>query len=131
MDSTLPENRVKRRITPLNRRQRHLAIIFTLLVGDAISLTAAFSIAYFLRFILLPYSSTYSIRDYASFIIVIVPVWLVIFAINQLYNDQYLFGGLEEYVRVLYSVSIGTLGVIVIGFLQREELFIFRSAYLG
>jgi len=127
MNSMLPEQRVKRRITPFNRLQRQIVITFSLLVGDAISLIAAFSTAYFLRFILLPYSSTYSIEEYTKFIFIIVPIWLVIFTINQLYNDQHLFGGLEEYVRVLYSVSIGTLGVIVTGFLQREELFISRG----
>ncbi len=127
MNSTLPEPRVKRRITPLNRRQRQLLITLTLLIGDAVSLVAAFSVAYFMRFILLPYSSNYSVEDYANFILAIVPIWLAIFAVNQLYSDQHLFGGLEEYVRVLYSVSIGTLGVIVIGFLQREELLISRG----
>jgi FlaA1/EpsC-like NDP-sugar epimerase len=112
-------------ILPLNRRQRQILITAALLVGDFLTLIAAFSLAYILRFILLPYERTFSVEGYGEvvrtfslegYVIIvaaIIPLWLLIFAINQLYSSQILFGGFEEYIRVFYSVTIGTLVIVV------------------
>ena len=126
-------------ILPLNRRQRQILITAALLVGDFLTLIAAFSLAYVLRFILLPYERTFSVEGYgevvrtfslggyAMIVAAIIPLWLLIFAINQLYSSQILFGGFEEYIRVFYSVTIGTLAIVVFGFFTRDDLLVSRG----
>jgi len=126
-------------ILPLNRRQRQILITAALLVGDVLTLIAAFSLAYVLRFILLPYERTFSVEGYGivertfslgGYLVIvaaIIPLWLMIFALNQLYSSQILFGGFEEYIRVFYSVTIGTLVIVVLGFFTRDELLVSRG----
>ena len=126
-------------ILPLNRRQRQLLITAALLVGDFLTLITAFSLAYILRFILLPYERTFSVEGYGEvvrtfslegyvmIVAAIIPLWLLIFAINQLYSSQILFGGFEEYIRVFYSVTIGTLVIVVFGFFTRDDMLVSRG----
>ncbi|MFC2042670.1 sugar transferase [Chloroflexota bacterium] len=127
------------RILPLNRRQRQGLITTALLGGDVLTLIAAFSLAYVLRFILLPYQRTFSVEGYgivertftlggyAMIVAAIIPLWLLFFAINQLYSSQILFGGFEEYIRVFYSVTTGTLAIVVFGFFTRDDLLVSRG----
>ena len=127
------------RIFPLNRRNRQVLITAALLGGDVLTLIAAFSLAYVLRFILLPYERTFSVEGYgevvrtfslggyALIVAAIIPLWLLIFAFNQLYSSHILFGGFEEYIRVFYSVTIGTLAIVVFGFFTRDDLLVSRG----
>ena len=126
-------------ILPLNRRQRQILITAALLVGDLLTLIAAFSLAYILRFILLPYERTFNVEGYgevvrtfslggyAMIVAAIIPLWLLIFAINQLYSSHILFGGFEEYIQVFYSITIGTLAIVVFGFFTRDDLLVSRG----
>jgi exopolysaccharide biosynthesis polyprenyl glycosylphosphotransferase len=127
------------KILPLNRRQRQFLITAALLFGDVLTLIAAFSLAYILRFIMLPYERTFSVEGYgevvrtfslggyALIVAAIIPLWLLIFAFNQLYSSHILFGGFEEYIRVFYSVNIGTLAIVVFGFFTRDDQLVSRG----
>jgi exopolysaccharide biosynthesis polyprenyl glycosylphosphotransferase len=98
-----------------------------LVTADVVAIVAAFALAHQLRFVWLPYYGPYSLRDYATLIAGIVPIWLVIFAALQLYNRDYLLGGTTEYAYVFNAVSIGMVGVIVFGFFLRDEITISRG----
>ena len=127
------------RTLPLTHRQRRIFITAALLGGDFLTLIAAFSLAYVLRFIILPYEKTFSVEGYGEvvrtfslegyvmIVAAIIPLWLLIFAINQLYSSHILFGGFEEYIRVFYSVTIGTLAIVVFGFFTRDDLLVSRG----
>jgi hypothetical protein len=113
-------------ILPLNRRQRQILITAALLVGDFLTLIAAFSLAYILRFILLPYERTFSVEGYGEvvrtfslegyvmIVVAIIPLWLLIFAINQLYSSQILFGGFEEYIAHFLGIGAFSRGHVSI-----------------
>lgn len=47
-----------------------------------------------------------------------VPLWLLLFALQGLYNRRNLLGGLQEYAGVFRAITVGTLLVVVSGFLE-------------
>jgi exopolysaccharide biosynthesis polyprenyl glycosylphosphotransferase len=112
---------------PLTRKRRRALLTSILVICDLVAIGAAFWIAYQLRFILLPYASTYSYVDYQRLVFGILPVWLGIFAVFQLYNFNTLLGGLSEYSRVFNAVTIGIFALIMLGFLRRENISISRG----
>jgi exopolysaccharide biosynthesis polyprenyl glycosylphosphotransferase len=112
---------------PLSQLQRKVLITICLVIGDALFLGIAFALAYLLRFELLPYGSTYSLGEYFQLVVLVIPVWILIFTIIQLYNPTNLFGGVDEYIRVVNGVTIGTMLLIVFGFFQRDEVIISRG----
>jgi FlaA1/EpsC-like NDP-sugar epimerase len=61
-----------------------------------------------------------SIPYYSSLSILLVPVWVIIFASLGLYHRQNLLGGIEEYQLVGRATTIGMLVMIVFGFLRPE-----------
>lgn len=128
MDTLVTDQRAVTRWLPLTRRQRTILITVCLLLGDCLSLVVSFSLAYWFRFNLLPYFFTnYTALDYIYIISAIIPLWLFIFALSQLYHPRTLFGGLDEYIKVFYSITIGIFLVVLFGFLQRDDLFISRG----
>ena len=52
-----------------------------------------------------------------TFILVIIPLWLLIFGITGLYNPQNLLGGLKEYSLVFRATTVGMLAVVIAGFI--------------
>ena len=128
MDAIEENNRLAQsKVFPLPRRLRSALIIIGLAVQDMLALGAAFWLAYYLRFIMLPYASTYDPYRYGLMIIIIVIVWLLIFAVYQLYSNQVLFGGMGEYSRVFSAVTSGMLAVIGADYLARQESMVSRG----
>lgn len=120
-------DRIRPRILPLSRQARHRLITATQLIGDALALGLAFWLAYVVRFELLPYYAPYSRGEYRLLIGGVIPAWLLIFALGQLYNPYYLFGGTQEYARVFSAVSAGTVVLMIVGFFQRDSFTISRG----
>jgi exopolysaccharide biosynthesis polyprenyl glycosylphosphotransferase len=95
-----------------------------LIVSDLVTLGAGFRIAYWIRFELglpifrLEFPPT--IGFYQLVVLVLAPVWLIIFALNGLYQEENLLGGPSEYSRVFRGTTIGLLVVTVAGFLEPE-----------
>jgi exopolysaccharide biosynthesis polyprenyl glycosylphosphotransferase len=94
---------------------------------DMLALAISFWSAYFLRFEVLPYASTYDRGQYTALITIIVMVWLSIFAVYQLYSAQVLFAGMQEYARVFSAVTSGMLAVIGAHYLTRQETMVSRG----
>ena len=115
------------RAFPLPRKVRALLITAALMVLDVMALTAAFWLAYWLRFIVLPYASTYDPISYGMLIVIISLVWLAIFGVYQLYSTQVLFGGMQEYSRLFSAVTSGMLAVIGADYLARQETMVSRG----
>ena len=115
------------RAFPLPRKVRELLITAALMVLDVMALTAAFWLAYWLRFIVLPYASTYDPIRYGMLIVIISLVWLAIFGVYQLYSTQVLFGGMQEYSRLFSAVTSGMLAVIGADYLARQETMVSRG----
>ncbi len=118
------------RLFPLSYRARSQLFTAVLLLGDALAVAMAFWLAYFVRFEVLPYHSTYQLRDYALLVASTIPMFLIILAVFQLYSAQYLFGGTQEYATVFNGISVGTLALAIVGFFQRDTLLISRG-WLG
>jgi len=117
---------------PLVRWLIWIEYVFALLVNDALLSLLAFRLAYLARFELaiplfrlevVPYQPYYS-----SLSVVLIPVWLLIFAAFGLYRRQNLLGGTDEYALVARSTTIGMLILVVFGFLEPE--FIIARGWL-
>lgn len=95
-----------------------------LVFSDIAMITLAFAISYLIRF-----ETTLAIFDiqvesslifYLRVVAVLLPIWLLIFALFGLYNRQNLVSGTKEYSLVFRACTIGFLMIIVSGFLQPE-----------
>jgi exopolysaccharide biosynthesis polyprenyl glycosylphosphotransferase len=123
------QNRVigQSKLLPFPRKMRAVVVTAALAGMDMLALSASFWLAYYIRFILLPYASTYDPIRYGVMIAIIVIVWLCIFAVYQLYSSQVLFGGMQEYSHVFSAVTSGMLAVIGADYLARQEAMVSRG----
>lgn len=107
-------------------------LIATLLIVDTLFVASAFRLAYFFRFELsLPLFYIHPetpLPFYETLSFLLSPAWLLIFALNGLYQRRHLLGGIQEYDRVFRAVTLGMLLVILVSFL--EPLFVFARAWL-
>ena len=115
------------RLLPLSRQKRQVILTLGLIISDMFAISLAFWMAYYLRFTLLPYMAPFEAEGYRYLVIAMLPIWILIFWIFQLYNTNSLFGGLEEYSRALYAISFCIVAVMVVGFLSRDVLFFSRG----
>jgi exopolysaccharide biosynthesis polyprenyl glycosylphosphotransferase len=103
-----------------------------LIVSDAIMASIAFRVAYIVRFDLsipvFKQDANPSISEYQTLVLILIPIWLGIFAMAGLYNRQNLLGGTREYSQIFNSTTIGMFTVISAGFLIPE--FIFARGWL-
>jgi exopolysaccharide biosynthesis polyprenyl glycosylphosphotransferase len=102
-----------------------------LVISDAILIGLAFRLAYLIRFELSlaafqPVAPR--LAYYQGLVVVFIPIWLVCFALNGLYDKSKLLGGTEEYARVFHATTAGTL--LVIGASFFDPGFIFARAWL-
>jgi exopolysaccharide biosynthesis polyprenyl glycosylphosphotransferase len=92
-----------------------------LILTDTVAIGIGLVIAYLLRFqtgISFFHDSNGSVLGfYARISVALIPTWLFILAIFQLYNSKLLFGGLEEYARVFNACTTGVMAVMVASFL--------------
>ena len=103
--------------------QRRLYRLF-LVIGDAFVLLIAFTIAFWLRFsvgLAVSVDSVPNPQDYLILSVLLIPVWLTIFAFFGLYDFNTLLGNITEYGRVFNAVTWGMMAVIVYGFLNPRK----------
>jgi len=111
----------------LSRKQRERMTVAILIVIDVMAIGIAYLAAYVLRFVMLPYTAEFEFRVYSFLMIGMIPVWLVIFAIYQLYDQHILFGDLREYARAIDAVSTGVIALIILAFIRREDIMLSRG----
>jgi len=109
--------------TKLGRRNWGIFIV-ALLLSDVIMAGLALRIAYLLRFDLaLPIfrlEAEPSFLFYQRLAILMTPVWLVVFALNGLYQEENLLGGPKEYSLIFRSTTIGVMVALIVEFLGPE-----------
>jgi lipopolysaccharide/colanic/teichoic acid biosynthesis glycosyltransferase len=112
------------------RRKGFLALVALWLMGDAVALYAALNLAYDVRYNLawlplieklVPVTERYQVV-----IPVAVPLWLLVFAFNRLYDRRYTLSGLQEYGKIVIGCSMGILVLVVLSFLE-PNLSVSRS----
>ena len=98
--------------------------------GDAVAIYVALNVAYNVRYNLdwLPIIERLApiTERYAVMIPIAVPLWIILFAFNRLYDSRYLLTGLQEYGQVVVACSIGILILIVLSFIE-PNLSVSRS----
>lgn len=117
-------HRVQRASRSLPREWQWRIFIFVVILSDLIALSAAMRLAYYLRFeVNLPFFKhdvVPAIEYYQTLVVLIVPVWLFIYALTGLYHRKNLLGGTREYSMLFNGTTIGAFLVIATGFLLPE-----------
>ena len=98
---------------------------FALVIGDAVAITIAFSIAYILRVSLnhTPISSDVHAHTYILILIGLLPFWILIFALVGLYNSRIYDHRFTELGRLLVGTFIGILFVISYSYMFHIAIF--------
>lgn len=112
------------------RRKEFFALVALWLLGDAVAIYAALNLAYDVRYNfawlpllekLAPITERYQVVIPAA-----VPLWLLVFAFNRLYDRRYTLSGLQEYGRIAIACSMGILVLVVLSFIE-PNLSVSRS----
>lgn len=113
--SVVPRTKARRRTIGLEQ------VVLALLVLDAFFISVSFILAYYLRFrsSWLPYYAPFSPSYYWTLLSLLVPTWLLLFAAYGLYTPRYLFGGTQEYARIVNACAVGVMALIVLSFMHR------------
>ncbi len=102
--------------------RRNSRIIFLLILLDGLAVAASFLTAYLLRFIsgIIPATHTPPFYEYAKSLFVIVPVYLIIFRIYELYNPHRRIRRIEEIFIVIKGVTFSIVILMAITFFYRH-----------
>lgn len=109
------------------QRAYQVALLFT----DALMLLIAFEFAYVVRFttdIPIFQEGVSSVEHYTWLVAILIPVWLMLFALLQLYDFHLLLSGASEYARALNGCTSGMMLVVVVSFVIPE--FIIARGWL-
>ncbi|HSH18231.1 MAG TPA: sugar transferase [Candidatus Saccharimonadales bacterium] len=96
-----------------------------LMLGDFLALIAAFVAAFILRVTIsdIPIANQVPARVYLETFMMVLPFWILIFALLGLYNNNIYEKRFVEFGRLLIGSFIGLLFVVFIEFLTIEPLF--------
>ncbi len=119
MSSINVERILANSITATRRTQQRL-YLGALVLGDAVTIALAFTLSYAVRFDF-PLSffedSDLPQRLPVYWVLFLIPPCLLVLALFQLYDTQYLLGGMHEYARVINATSVLVTFAIVLSFL--------------
>ncbi len=98
---------------------------FLLVIGDFLALLAAFTIAYIIRVQIDPRPLVEQIpaREFIKVFALMLPFWLVVFAMLGLYNKDVYEKRLREYSRLFVGSVIGIMGIITVDFASDKPIF--------
>lgn len=99
--------------------------ILSLVVNDVLMTSLAFYLAFWVRFKLNIPIFNLAVNPAVSYyqalsLLILTPLWMILFAGNGLYSKRNLLGGIEEYSLVFRTSSIGMLIVVIAGFLEPD-----------
>ena len=102
-----------------------------LVISDLLLTFTAFTIAYWVRFIIaLPLfadNTRLSKEFYNDVMLAVIPVWLAIFALTGLYSKSKLLGGTQEYASVFNATTLGMFVLISARFTFPTSLIVARG----
>jgi exopolysaccharide biosynthesis polyprenyl glycosylphosphotransferase len=102
------------------RWAERLLLLTFLIIADLAMILAGFGLAYALRF-----KASFSwffqhdvppFDFYQSLVLLLIPIWLGVFAVFGLYDFKNLFSGLREYTRTFNACTLGTMLIIFFTF---------------
>lgn len=98
---------------------------FTLVIADALALTAAFTLAYVLRVSIShqPISADVHAHTYITILVSLIPFWIAIFALLGLYSSKITDRRFSELGRLLVGSFVGILFVISYSYLTNTAIF--------
>ena len=101
------------------------AYAFSLIVGDFLALLAAFVVAYVLRVTLdtRPLINQISAIDYFKMWLILIPVWIVIFALLGLYRKAVYDYRWREFGGLFMGCIIGIMAMITYDFIAAANIF--------
>lgn len=107
------------------RKRSELFFSLILVPLDFLALMAAFVVAYILRVKVegRPVAHPIAAADFIEILLVVLPVWILIFALAGLYSQSSLRGRLSELGKVFVAVSGGVMFMILLDFFQPVSLF--------
>lgn len=112
------------------RRKEYYYLVALWVIADAVAIYLALNVAFDVRYniIWLPLIERLApiTERYALMIPMAVPLWLILFAFNRLYDRRYLIIGLQEYGKVVVSCTMGILVLVVLSYLE-PNLSVSRS----
>ncbi|MEI6755815.1 MAG: exopolysaccharide biosynthesis polyprenyl glycosylphosphotransferase, partial [bacterium] len=102
-----------------------LAYNVCLVIGDALALTIAFTIAYVVRVSLssTPLSAQVSSHTYLAVLLSLLPFWILIFGLLGLYNSKVYDNRFSEIGRLLIGSFVGILFVISYSYIANTTIF--------
>jgi exopolysaccharide biosynthesis polyprenyl glycosylphosphotransferase len=107
-----------------SREREWYLLIGILALSDILMVALAFRVAYWIRFELnLPFfepQAFVSKSYYEEIVLILAPLWVLIFALAGIYKRQILLGGTDEYARVFRGTTIGLLIVMATNFFEPE-----------
>lgn len=107
------------------RNNASLVYSVCLMIGDALAITLAFTIAYILRVTLnhTPISAHVGANNYLMILVGLLPVWIFIFALLDLYKVRVYEKRFSELGRLLVGSLIGIFFVISYSYLANIDIF--------
>jgi exopolysaccharide biosynthesis polyprenyl glycosylphosphotransferase len=107
------------------RNNASLVYNVCLIIGDALAITIAFSIAYILRVTLshVPVSTDIHAHNYITILISLLPFWILIFGLLGLYNLRIYEKRFAELGRLFIGSFIGILFVISYSYMTNTAVF--------
>lgn len=118
--------RVERVTRTLSSRAQWRLLTLILLCSDLALAGFAFRLAYWFRFELsiavFRLEVIPKVDFYRSLSILLIVVWLGIFAASGLYSRRNLLGGFQEYSLVFRATTVGMLLIVIAGFLEPDLL---------
>jgi exopolysaccharide biosynthesis polyprenyl glycosylphosphotransferase len=112
------------------QNQRRILKLWIVLT-DALALALAFQIAFWLRFglqVTIAPEVVPSRVFYLGLTALLVPVWILVFLVFNLYNLQMKLGGIAEYAHTFNACTTSTMIVVIIAFFEPQ--FIVSRAWL-
>src|SRR6185312_7917984 len=96
-----------------------------LIIGDAVAITLAFSIAYILRVTVnhQPLSADVHAHSYLVVVVSLLPFWILLFGLLGLYNGRIYEKRFSELGRLLTGCFVGILFVISYAYIADTVIF--------
>lgn len=100
-----------------------------LLPIDFLAVVAAFVVAYAIRvkIVAKPVTNPLGIMLFLKIFLLVLPVWILIFALNGLYSQSAFRGRLQEIGKIFVAVSGGTMFFILVDFASKQPIFPAKS----
>lgn len=104
-------------------KRSELIFTFLLVPIDALMLIISFVVAYYLRKYQGEIVEFWPFADYIRFVLTVLPFWIIIFALEGLYDIKRPRSGFSEFARVFLAVSSGIMLIVAWIFLSRTMFF--------